>query len=701
MTVPKTILEWAHFYHGLGWSVVPVRNGEKKVPAVSWTPYQSDRADVAQLHRWFDPGYGGCFTRIGIVLGTISGRLAVRDFDIGARYDDWAEQYSEYSRILPTVRTKRGAHVYLIVPGDSTLTKTLKLADGELRFEKSFVVVPPSLHSDHVFYEWMIPLPEGPIPQVEPVEIGMIGELAPRVCRDKKRSGGLIPEGQRNNTLTSLAGRLRHDGATEEQIRDALQEENRISCTPPLPDDEVAAIAHSISQYPPSSGDKIRLTELGNSRRLVKHHGQDLRFVGLARKWYAWDGRRWCPDETGEIYRRMKATAKSIYDEAAQCRQAELREKIAKWAIKSEAEKIIRAGITLAQSEPGIAVLPSGFDTDPWLLNCRNRTLDLRTGALRPHRRDDLITRLVPVDYDPAAEAPEWEKYLDRVMGGDRGMKSFLQRAAGYSLTGDISEQVLFILYGTGENGKSTFLDVLEALFGDYALHTPTETLMVKKNSGIPNDLARLAGARLVTAVEVEDGHRMSESVVKQWTGGDTITARFLNREFFQFKPHGKIWLAVNHKPQIGGTDHAIWRRIRLVPFAVRISPEERDDHLIDKLKAELPGILRWAVEGCLEWLRQGLAAPPGVVVATNDYRVEMDVLGSFLTECCTSGNGMEVQSGRLYEAYSAWCERSHERAMTMTKFAEKLKERGYDKKKSDGRMIWFGLGLLDDSREG
>jgi len=666
-----------------------------KVPAVKWKRYQSERPDEGQLRRWFDPEFGGRHTRIGILLGSVSGRLAVRDFDIGEKYDEWAEKYPEYARVLPTVKTRRGAHVYHIVPTDSSVTKTLKFADGELRYEKSFVVVPPSLHSDNVHYEWMISLSTTALREIDPVEIGMIGELARSKKGGKRKAAERIPEGQRNDTLASMAGSMRRRGATEEAILAELLEVNRNRCDPPLPVDEVGAIARSISQYPPQAGEIVRLTELGNARRLVRRHGQDLRFVGLARKWYAWDGKRWCPDETGESYRRMKETVRSIYDEATRCEDSEMRERIAKWAIRSESEKIIKAGLSLAQSEPGLAVMPSVFDTDHWSLSCLNGTIDLRTGQLRSHDRADMITRLVPVDYRSGAPCPLWHKFLDRVMNGNQALQEYLKRIVGYALTGDTREQVIFILYGTGQNGKSKFLEVLRLMLGDYSLNTPAKTLVVRSPSDATNDQARLNGARLVTATEWEEGQRMAEGFVKQVTGGDTVTARFHYKEFVDFVPTFKLFLGTNHKPQIRGGDLAMRRRVRLIPFTVTIPEEERDKNIVEKLRTELPGILNWAVEGCLGWQREGLGEPPVVTEATAAYCEEMDVMARFVAERCVEEVGKSATAASLFKSYLEWCTLNGEKPMTQTAFGMRLGERGFVKKKIKGIVEWFGVGLL------
>jgi putative DNA primase/helicase len=350
--------------------------------------------------------------------------------------------------------------------------------------------------------------------------------------------------------------------------------------------------------------------------------------------------------------------------------------------------------VDLARDEPGTPISHTDLDADPWLFNVLNGTLDLRTGELQPHDRGDLITKLAPVTFDPDAECPQWDAFLQRITGGDENLIRFLQRAAGHTLTGDISEQCLFFLHGRGQNGKTTFIETLMTLLGDYAQKAPTQMLIAKPNA-IPNDIARLPGARFVVAAEVEEGRPMAESLVKDLTGGDTLVARFLHQEYFEFRPSHKLWIYGNHRPLIQGTDEGIWRRIHLIPFDVWIPPGERDTRLIEKLRAELSGILNWAVRGCLEWQEHRLGTPEAVHQATSEYRSEMDVLGRFIEERCITQPDAQGRADELYRAYCDWCQANGEDSKTGTAFGRRLKERGFDKRRDSNGVYYVGIGLL------
>ena len=443
---------------------------------------------------------------------------------------------------------------------------------------------------------------------------------------------------------------------------------------------------------------KYRPTDVGNAERLVDAHGRDLRWVARWKCWIVWDGRRWSRDERGEVERRAKAVIREIYKHAHDAPEAD-RVALASHATRSEQAARLDAMIRIARSEAGIAVGHDELDQRTMQLTVRNGTIDLATGALRPHDRGHLNTKLIDLDYDANAECPTWIATLSVLFAGNQPLIDYLRRAIGYSLTGQTSEQVLHLCYGTGANGKSTMLDVLAQISGEYGMQSDFQTFLDQgTRSGPRNDVARLAGARLVRSSEVGENKRLNEGLIKSLTGGDIVSARFLYSEDFEFKPQFKLWLAANHKPVIRGTDYAIWRRMRLIPFEVTIAPEQRDDALPAKLTAELTGILAWAVQGCQEWLAEGLRPPECVMAATDAYRTESDVIGAFIEDECEVSTTYEEQAGPLYQAYARWSKDNGEYSMTASAFGRRIDERGFTVKKRGGFKWRQGLRLANRS---
>lgn len=447
----------------------------------------------------------------------------------------------------------------------------------------------------------------------------------------------------------------------------------------------------------------LALTDYGNAQRLVKLHGQDLRHCYEFGHWLTWSGTHWATDLAAAEQRAKDAVMK-LYDEVRTLTDPDDREALLEHAQHSESVTRIAAMLNLARSEPGIPVRPDDLDRDTWLLNCLNGTIDLRTGELRPHRREDLITKVVPVAFSPMAECRSWRVFLERIMGGSDDLITFLRRAVGYALTGSTSERCIFILHGTGKNGKSVFIEAVRMLLGDgYAARTPTQTLMTKRGDAIPNDVARLKGARFVSASETAEGRTLDEAAVKDMTGGDRVAARFMRAEWFEYAPQFKLFLSTNHKPRISGRDDAIWDRIRLIPFNVRIPEHERRpmDELLADFRAELPGILEWAVKGCLEWQREGLGAPVEVIEATTAYKDEMDTLGDFIEECCRLEPDVTATSADLYSTYRAWAQMTGERVLSQRVFSLRMAERGtvdrFEKRHTMRGKVWTGIGLACD----
>jgi putative DNA primase/helicase len=456
------------------------------------------------------------------------------------------------------------------------------------------------------------------------------------------------------------------------------------------------------------------LTDLGNGLRLVARHGEDLRYVRALRTWFAWDGKRWAQDETGEAERRAKDTVVAMYAEAGAdfaaaaamlktCQevqqkwhlqqQADAAARKLKHALASEGARRLRAILDVAWSESGISIPPEMLDRGLFSLNVNNGTLDLERGLLRPHRREDLLTKLAPVDYYPHATCPLWMHCLDRWMAGKRHLIEYLQRIVGYWLSADVSEQSFWIFHGGGANGKSTFILTVLAMMGDFGMQAVSDLLLQKRNEAHPTERADLFGRRFVATIETDQGKRIAEALMKQVTGGDRIRARKMFKDFFEFAPSHKIVMGVNHLPELRGTDHATWRRPKLVPWTVTIPEADKDKHLADKLKFELPGILAWAVRGFAEWQRSGMREPEEVRLATDNYRQQMDTVQGFLDACCAVGDrNFRVKVSALHEAYVEW---SGDENMTQKAFGKIVQEKGYvTAPRVSAGVFWIGIAL-------
>lgn len=441
--------------------------------------------------------------------------------------------------------------------------------------------------------------------------------------------------------------------------------------------------------------EEFPFTDLGNAERFAQRHAGHLRYCRLWRKWLFWDASHWELDSTGEAERQAAETVRHILSLAEGLPELKQQQAMAGFARRSESASRLHSLLSLAETQPDLVAAADAFDTDPWLFNTRSGMLDLQNDRTFPHDPALLVTKVAPVDYDHAAHCPTWDSFLSRVLGGRADLIRYLQKAVGYSLTGDTGEQCLFLLYGQGANGKSTFLTTLMGILHSYARQLPMDSLLVKQTHQIPNDIAALRGVRFVSAVEADDGARMAESLIKQMTGQDKIAARFLHGEWFEFTPHFKLWLATNHKPVIRGCDEAIWRRVRLIPFTVTIPAAERDHHLAEKLKNEWPGILNWAVEGCRLWREEGLNPPQDVVAATDEYRGEMDILGDFVAQRCVLNPLASTVVADSYRAYENWCIDTAERPITKRTFVSRMRERGLQTRHGSGNvLVWDGLAL-------
>lgn len=435
------------------------------------------------------------------------------------------------------------------------------------------------------------------------------------------------------------------------------------------------------------------LTELGLARRLVAATEGEARYAPELGRWFVYNGCQWIEDITGEIVRQAKAVVDALHAEAMA--DADRRQDLTKAWMRFQSASKIRAIVELAQTEPGVPVRMAEFDANPWALNVANGIIDLHTGELRNHDPAELHSKLVDIDHDPAAAAPRFDQFLHEVFADD-ALIGLTRRYAGYSLTGDVREQIFLFCYGKGANGKSALLAILRSIAGDYGLQLDPAVLTDNGRDLHPTGLTDLRGARLATTIETEGDRRMAEALVKQLTGGDPIRARRMRMDYFEFLPTHKLWFAGNHLPVIRGTDLGIWRRIALLPFEQTFEGDKADTTLLTKLAGERPGILAWALRGCLEWQRDGLMVPERVKAATAEYRTSQNHLGRFLDECCVLDEAADVTAAEIRGAYVDWCGSQGETPWTVQAVGRELGARGLDStlKGTPRARTWLGIRL-------
>jgi putative DNA primase/helicase len=623
----------------------------------------------------------------------------------------------ETGQIFPqtfSVRSNKGLHFYFKhTAASQSLKKNIQLKDeqGKVRCDvkvhNGYVVAPGSIHPSGKRYELVSDAEITDAPDWLVTWIKEQHEHAEADEQQHSTSEQKVREGGRDNFLFKQACKLCGAGLPKSDALTALLSINENRCEPPMEDSVVHQKIESAYSYEPSAHtptleeliqkpDLPLHTDLGNAQRLVAANGENIRYCYLNKSWYVWDGRMWSKDQSGEIHRLAKQTAKAMLHEAAALDDERCKILVAHEQ-RSESEARLNAMVSLARSEKGVSVQLVDFDADQMLFNCLNATIELSTGKPREHCRADLISKIAPVEYEPNAKCPTWLDFLGTVTDGNRELTDYLQRCVGYSLTGQTCEHALFLIYGTGANGKSTFLEALRHVFGDYSQTADFGSFLFSNGQTVRNDLAKLNGARFVTANESDSGKRLDETVVKQMTGGDMVAARFLYSEHFEFTPQFKLWLGTNHKPTIRGQDEGVWRRIRLIPFTVSIPVEQQDHNLRDKLKQEASGILNWALGGLAQWQAIRLQEPVIVKEATNEYRTDQDVLAHFIAACCIEKAAVESPAHNLYQAYRQWAELTGEFVMNERFFSNALAERGFKKVRHGAGMVWRGIATLPD----
>lgn len=665
--------------------------------------------DAEKIKEWWTKAPSA---NIGIPMGEKSGLVAL-DVDTRHRGDESLALLMDENEILPvtlTVTTGGGGKHYIFkYTPELCIKNAVGFREGlDIRTQGGMIVAAPSLHSSGNRYTWdegcspfEIQAADMPSWLVEEIrKVGTAFTAKKTVTDNTPRKK--ITEGGRNNHLASLAGSLRRKGVSEEGIIATLRAENEKQLDPPLDDETVLTIAKSIARYTPEAGGKdFKLTDVGNAERFVAMFKDCVKYCTIYKKWFIWNGKRWEQDDTGKIITYAIECVRSIMLDADLLPDGDKRKALVMHSLKSESNGKLKAMLEIASGMTEITIRSEDLDKNLWLLNCQNGTINLKTGKLQEHNPKDYITRICAASYDENCPIPLWTQLMEKITKGDPAVQKYIQVALGYALTGDISEQSVFILHGTGSNGKSTMLNVFSELLDGYAQSTSSDTFMQKKNDAVNNDVARLKGARFVTAIEMEEGKRLAESLIKSMTGGDKLVTRFLYGEFFEYIPQFKVFLAVNHKPTVRDTTHSIWRRLKVIEFTNVFTEKERDKNFSKKIMAtELPGILAWAVKGCLIWQQEGIVEPDSVKKSTEEYRESQDTFSQFFEECCVVRDAARVSNKVLRARYEEWCKENGDYVLTQRPFSQKLLERGFEKKRASasGAYEWYGFGLRGEA---
>ncbi len=480
-------------------------------------------------------------------------------------------------------------------------------------------------------------------------------------------------------------------------VKEQKKPARKLKAVPDLPSDSDIPLEDAADSSTPLEDN----TDAGHAAAFIRYYGADLRYVPAMGLWLVWDGTRWRRDDGNEVRRLMGETSVALIYEAADEQDPARREKLFKMALGCRSARAQRDALWIAESNPAITIRADQLDTDLMLLNCVNGTVDLRTGKLRKHRREDYITRVTSVPYDRKAKAPTWDKFNKEVLP-DPKVRAFMNRAWGYTLTGDTREEVMFFVYGGGLNGKTTEMEAVRACFGpDYAVELPSNAMTLNKNGDEPERaLVSLEGARLATMMELRENQPYNVQYMKKVTSGEPIRVRCLYKESYEITPVAKVWTATNYKPRIVVDDDGTWRRIMLIPFDQKIAPENVNRNLARELREELPGILTGMVKGCLAWQKQGLNPPESVLAATREYRSDEDWLTEFLEECTETSPKSWVSAADICAVCEHWFKRSGgARAPSSKAIAARLKQRGFVPKKRCHKRGWPGFKLTSEAQ--
>jgi putative DNA primase/helicase len=667
----------------------------KKFPAAA-NGFKDASIDPEKIVNWFPTNTRA---NIGIATGTAS-NIFVLDIDEKddvsgmASLVELENKYGSLPVTLTCATGSGGKHFYFNYPDDKPIKCRVAIRPGiDVRAEGGYVVAPPSIVSGNL-YSWIdesVAIADAPAWLIH-----LVGANKPRDAKltETPTIGTVIAPGSRNDTIMQSATEHMKKGHPRNVVTDIVLMLNTAACVPPLEDAEVLQIVDNVFRL--YSGQvTMHCTDSGNAKKMASLYKNEVRHVVDTGQWLQWNEHIWSPANKNTIYALAKGVCTTLHAEADALTDGPLKKALKLHALDSENRRKLDDMIKLFESENPIAVPISDLDQHTYIFPVKNGIVNLKTGQFSPPERSLLMTHATNIVHDAKATCPLWENFLLQIMDNDKELVLYLQRAIGYSLTTSNQEQCIFFLHGFGANGKSTFLNVLRALMGDLGTHAGGETLLEEKrsSSGASGDIARLRGKRFVAISELDDGKFLAEARVKSITGGDPLTTRELYQGFFTFTPAFKMWVATNHKPTIKSDGHAIWRRMRLIPFNVRFEKALQDMHLEQKLMQELPGILNWAVRGCLDWQKNGLPIPSAIQKATNDYRTEMDILGLWMSEHCEMDSTYEMRFDDAYDLFKPWAVANYKCDYSKIKFGKMLTERGFVKISRPHRC-YIGLAL-------
>lgn len=688
-------------YAEKGWPVFPCEHRGKR-PATT-NGLHDATTDSGQIDKWF--GNGQLFN-IGIRTGAESG-VDVLDIDGAEGQKSLQHLIEVYGDVpdTPCVRTGGGGLHYYFKHADGVRNSASTIGPKiDVRGDGGYVVAPGSFHESGNEYKWITPT-STPLADWPSWLLSRMNKPEPTQPQRTEPTTATIADGQRNDTLTRLAGSMRAKGFDAGAIEAALAEHNRVRCSPALPDSEVAKIAKSVGRYEPHPESKpgsllhFERTDFGAGEAFASV-ADDFLFDGNAGQWLQWDGKRWRRDSSKQARKAFVQRVARVIREQAVSLQADERAAWERYALVLETSH----KITNALAEAQVHKTRTDFDADNFLLNVQNGTINLNTGQLQPHNKADYITKICPVVYNPEARSERFDRFLNDVTGGDADYLRFLQKVVGYSLTGDTREEKLFFVHGPKQSGKSTLIEAIKRGMGDYAHVADFETFLKKPAGGIRNDIAALHGARFVCSIEVDDGKALAEGIVKTLTGGDTIRARYLYKESFEFLPQFKLWLVANHRPRVSDQDDAMWRRILVLPFAHSVPPEQCDATLKPYLRDPQGGgasVLAWAVQGAMRWQAEGLGdVPDAVERATGEYRETMDPVREFFEDRLEFIELAKCTVSEMRSAYESWCNDIGQKyTLSPRDFNERLEARGVERKTiylhGRNQKCWSGVGVL------